>query len=249
MLNLLTEEITRLGLAGVGPQYVSTGHLVYAAEDLSVRAVPFDTTTLEVKGNPVPLIEGVRVKTSGAADRSISGDGRLVYASGTGDGPRRSFVWVNKAGQEEPVAADPAGYREFNLSPDGTRVAVNIGGDDSAVWIYDLVRNTTTRLTFQSGVTSRFPTWTPDSTLVAFGPPLSWKRADGTGEVERLTDESGRRPLAFSPDGMTLVFEDRGGNSTGLGMLAWEDGASTVLLDEESTGPWRQRTPRHFGLE
>ena len=116
-----------------------------------MRAVPFDATSLEVTGNPVPLVEGVLVKSSGAANFSISGDGRLVYASGTGDGtPRRSFVWVDQAGQEEPVAADPAGYREFNLSPDGTRVAVNIGGDDAAVWIYDLVRNTNTRLTFRS---------------------------------------------------------------------------------------------------
>ena len=42
VLDLPTGDITRLGLAGVSPHYVSTGHLVYAAQDASVRAVVFD---------------------------------------------------------------------------------------------------------------------------------------------------------------------------------------------------------------
>ena len=85
VLDLETEEVTPLGLAGVSPHYVSTGHLVYAAEDGSVRAVPFDTASLTVTGNPVPLIESVSVKPSGAANFSLSDNGRLVYALGAGD--------------------------------------------------------------------------------------------------------------------------------------------------------------------
>ncbi len=90
VLELDTGDVTRLGLAGVSPHYVSTGHLVYAAEDGSVRAVPFDATSLEVTGNPVPLVEGVMVKLSGAANFSISDNGRLVYALGAGN---RGIQW------------------------------------------------------------------------------------------------------------------------------------------------------------
>ena len=64
LLDLGTGEVTQLGLAGVSPRYVATGHLVYAAEDGSVRAVPFDATSLEVTGNPVPLLAA-----RGASDR------------------------------------------------------------------------------------------------------------------------------------------------------------------------------------
>ena len=234
VLDLATAVVTRLGLAGVSPRYVPTGHLVYAAEDGSVRAAPFDATSLEVTGNPVPLVESVVVKASGGANFSISDNGRLVYALGGGAGAQRSFVWVDRDGGEEPVAADRADYQEFNLSPDGERVAVRIAGDDPAVWIYDLIRDITTRLTFESdNPAPQMPTWTPDGTRVAFGTPLAWKRADGTGDVEILSDDAALFPVAFSPDGTTLVTEDRAADP-GLGMLTLEgDRASTVLLDEE----------------
>ena len=38
VLDLATGAVTRLGLAGFSPRYLATGHLVYAAEDGSVRA-------------------------------------------------------------------------------------------------------------------------------------------------------------------------------------------------------------------
>ena len=51
-------------------------------------------------------------------------------------------------------------------------MAGRILGDQLAVWIYDLVRDTSTRLTFEfDEVGAQFPTWTPDGTRVAFGPP------------------------------------------------------------------------------
>ncbi len=117
VLDLDTGEVRRLGLAGVGPHHVSTEHLVYADADGSVRAVPFDAATLEVTGNPVLLVEGVVVKGSGAADFSISDDGRLVYVSGSDRRLERSFVWVDRDGQEEAVEAAPKLYQEFTLSP------------------------------------------------------------------------------------------------------------------------------------
>ena len=120
-------------------------------------------------------------------------------------------------------------FREFSLSPDGTQVAVRITGDPADVWIFDLVRNTSTRLTREDHP-SRFPTWTPNGERVAFGYPLAWKAADGTGEVEPLSDNPVAEPQAFSPDERVLVVS-LGGD---LGMLTL-DGEETVtlLLQEE----------------
>ena len=65
--DLDTRQVTRLGLPGISPQYVTTGHVVYAAEDGALRAVPFDATSLTATGTPVPVLDGVRVKASSAA--------------------------------------------------------------------------------------------------------------------------------------------------------------------------------------
>jgi hypothetical protein len=54
---------------GSYPRYVPTGHLVYAL-DGALRGAGFDLERLEVTTSPVPLLEGVITKESGAADFS-----------------------------------------------------------------------------------------------------------------------------------------------------------------------------------
>ena len=235
MLDLDTGEQRTVVVGGVAGHYTPTGHLVFLRGG-DLWAVGFDLDTLAVQGQPALVEQGIRVEGGGAIQFAVAEDGGLAYLSPAGNAGAFTFVWVNRDGSEEPVAADPAGYEEFTLSPDGTRVAVSISGDDPAVWIYDLVRDTSTRLTFESDeVGAFFPTWTPDGTRVAFGSPLSWKRADGIGAVEGLDDTAGRFPMAFSPDGTTLVFEDRvAAGGGGVGVLTLEgDRTATLVIDGE----------------
>jgi Tol biopolymer transport system component len=243
VVTLATGERQVLVRGGTFPRYSSTGHLLYGRAG-SLWAVRFDVDRLETLGDPIPVQEGVITKgLLGATEVSLSANGTLLYAAGAPRAGIGTFVWVDRDGREEPVAADPADYREFTLSPDGTRVAVRITGDQPAVWIYDLVRDTSTRLTFESdAVGAGFPTWTPDGTRVAFGPPLSWKRADGIGAVEGLDDAAQRVPQAFSPDGTTLVFQDRGiaEGGGGVGVLTLEgDRTATLVID----GEFQERNP------
>ena len=144
-------------------------------------------------------------------------------------------MWVDREGREDPVVAAPQAYQEFTLSPDGTQLAVRVTGDNTDVWIYDLLRDTSTRLTFDPAG-ERFPLWTPDGQRVAFGRTegMFWKAADGTGEVELLVENSSNQwPQAFSPDGTVLVFEDWGSGGD-LGMLSLEgERVSTPLLNTE----------------
>jgi len=232
--SLSTGERTVLLEGGADARYAPTGHLVYAFDD-GLFAIRFDLDTLTVSGGPVPLLQGLaRAGATDLANYGIAGDGTLIYLSGAGGG-LLSFAWVDRAGGEELVAASPGFYQEFSLSPDATRVAVRVAGADSGVWIYDLIRNTTMRLTFEADeVAPFFPRWTPDGTHVAFGPPLSWKRADGTGQIERLVDTEDGMPQAFSPDGTMLVFQNDGAGGAGLGVLTLDgDQTPTVLLDQQ----------------
>ncbi len=131
------------------------------------------------------------------------------------------------------MGAEPQNYQEFTLSPDGTQLAVRITADNQDVWIYDLERDTWTRLTF-GPATEIFPVWTPGGERVAFGGPggMFWKAADGTGEVEPLVENPTlQRPQVFSPDETVLVFEDQS-SGVDLGMLSLEGERTLTLLPD-----------------
>ena len=213
VLELDTGQITRLGLAGVSPHYVSTGHVVYAAEDGSVRAVTFDAASLEVTGTPVPLIEGVAVKDNGAANFSISDNGRLVYARGPGGGAAigRSLVWVDRDGREEPIPAPSRTYTYARVSPDGTRVALDVRDQEQDIWVWNVPDGPLTRLTFDAGPDT-YGHWTPDGDSVIFtsernGPSNVYRKAaDGTGTTDRVTESDYVQAVnAVTPDGTRVV--------------------------------------------
>ncbi len=68
---------------------------------------------------------------------------------------------------------------------------------------------------------------------MAFGSPLSWKAADGTGAVEPLSESPATFPEAFSPDEGVLVVLTRAGGAD-LGVVVLDgDGTVSPLLQEE----------------
>ena len=86
-------------------------------------------------------------------------------------------------------------YGSVRLSPDDTRIAVDIGDESQRdIWIFRLDQGSLTRLTFDEGM-DRNPLWTPDSARVVFyssrdGGGLFWRAADGTGDVEQLLEDA-----------------------------------------------------------
>jgi Tol biopolymer transport system component len=192
------------------------GYLIYAAAG-TLRAARFDPLRLEVLGDPVPVVEHVMTTTAGAANYAVSRSGTLIFVPG-GTGPQRSLVWVDRKGREEPIKAPVRNYGVARLSPDGTRVVVEITDQDADLWIWDLARDRLTRLTVDPA-NDVMPVWTPDSRRVIFasnrgrtsGYNLYWVAADGTGTVERLTTSAiGHMATSITPDGTRMVgFENR----------------------------------------
>ena len=219
VLDLGTGDVTRLGLRGTGPHYVSTQHLVYAAEDASIRAVAFDIGTLRVTGSPFPMIDGVMVKNEGAANFSISDHGRLVYVPGAPaslTAVLSTLALVNHSGGATPFTEEEREYFRPRMSPDGTRVAVEVTERRGAepvthVWIVDVDTGTATQLTF-AGSRNQFPVWTRDGETVVFRSDranddgdIYRKAADGAGEATLVLDGDGAvTPTDVSRDGVLL---------------------------------------------
>ena len=222
----------------------ASGHLVFGRE-ASLWAVPFDPDHLTVSGEPAPMVESVQVNPNGWAQYALADDGTLVYLPTAGDETDQAeLVWVDRVtGEETPLAAQPRAYRRPRISPDGTRVAVDIDDQQDDIWVWDLTGGTLTRLTLDAG--GDFGgVWTPDSLRVIFGstrvglPALFWKAADGTGTTEPLgTNErkdAARLPLAVAPDGsVVVVAESLGGNLNLITVSLTGDPVSEDLLVTE----------------
>ncbi len=124
-------------------------------------AVPFDLAALEVTGDSVPVVQGVRQTPNSYVDYAISDNGTLVYVPSTSTGGLDpTLVWVDRKGAVEPLGAPPRAYLDPRLSPDGRRLAVSIAGENQDIWVYDMGRQTLSRLTFDPGV-DETPVWTP----------------------------------------------------------------------------------------
>jgi serine/threonine protein kinase/Tol biopolymer transport system component len=212
--SLGTAEPRILLPVGTQPHYAPSGHLVYA-QGGTLMAVPFDTKQLTVTGAAVPVVEGIlQATSSGAAQYSFSTGGSLVYVSGGVQSAQNKLVWVSRNGAEQPLAAPMRPYDSPRLSPDGRRVAVAIADQETQTWLYDIPRETLTRLTFE-GNTNAYPIWTPDGTRITFssnkdgaGPTnIFWQLADGSGGLERLsTSEYIQTPHSWSADGRLLAL-------------------------------------------
>ena len=215
VLSLGTREQTIVLRGGSYPRYSPTGHLLYSLQG-NLWAVGFDLNRLETVGDPVPVLEGVLTKDEGVAHYDVSENGSLVYvAAVSAAAEARTMVWVERQGRETRLSAPPAPYESPRISPDGRYVAVDVvESETSYVMVYDLQRDTPTRLTVGPGF-NRYPVWSPDGERVLFtsnrhGPQNIYsKAANGTGPVERVTtSDTLQVPQSWSADGQSLVIMD-----------------------------------------
>jgi serine/threonine-protein kinase len=227
---------TTLVPGGSQARYVAPGHLVYGVGG-TLRAVAFDSQNLTVRGNPVAVVDRVLTKT-GAGNFAVSSNGVLVYETGDAISTERVLVWVDREGREDVVDLPKRPYAYPRISPDGRRVALDIRDQENDIWMWDVARQTLTRLTFDAGL-NRGAAWTPDGRRLAFSSErngaegLFWQAADGSGAPEMLTKTQSPRqqlPLSFSPDGKSLLYGEPGSPPFDLFLLDLDQERKTTPL-------------------
>jgi serine/threonine-protein kinase len=204
-----------LAQGGTQPHYVATGHLLYAQAG-ALMAAPFNAQRLALTSAPARALEGVmQSRISGAAQYGVSSTGTLVYLAGGLLGSESRLAWVGRNGEEQVLPASPHTYQFPRVSPDGRRVAVSVADEESQIWVYDVSRDTLTRVTFEGNANTTFA-WSPDGRRIAFRSNregrlnLYWQAFDDSNTVERLTTgDYTHSPNSFSPDGHLLAFMEQ----------------------------------------
>ena len=211
-----TQELLRVSS---NVSYVEPGYLLFYRER-TLFAQRFDTKRIELRGEAFPVAEQIHyLPDRGFGVFSASNDGTLVYQRAAG--ATSQMVWTDRAGKPIETVGPPGLYRCPRLSYDGRRVAVDIEDQTgrSDIWVYDLPRRVSTRLTF-GPADNTYPIWSPDDSRIAFisnakGPgDIVVKPSSGSGDEEFLTggDTPGTRSDApkftghWSGDGRVLAY-------------------------------------------
>jgi serine/threonine-protein kinase len=208
-------------------RYVPSGHLLYVNRG-TLFAVPFDLGALEVRGAPTPILNQVAYSSiTGYAKFEASQTGTLVYESGGARGGSVTVQWIASDGKTRALLPKPGDYGRPSLSRNGRRLAIEVReGSGQDIWVYDLTRDTMTRVTFD-GKVNLAPTWSPDGRYIVYGTQegLSWTRADGAGKPQLLIRTKQAKdnvntpvflarfllgvaevPWSFTPDGKRLAY-------------------------------------------
>jgi dipeptidyl aminopeptidase/acylaminoacyl peptidase len=202
-------------------------------------AQPFDVRSHELRGEPIPLGEGLGLDNVGLASISVSTGGVLAFRPG--QAPRRRLLWMDRNGKETPALEEEREYVNTWLSPDGRRLAFDLeeAGGKQDIWIRDFDRRTTTRFTFEPEVEFD-PVWSPDGRRIVYSiQKKRWelyvKDASGSGEAEVLLESDEDKFVTdWTRDGAYAVFASRSAETT------WDLWALPMTGDEKKPFPLRK---------
>ena len=212
------QDSRRLLATTLGPGYMpssdsDSGQVLFLRQG-TLMAQPFDARRLALSGEVVSVAE----KVGSFLDYgffSASSNGVLVYRSGVG--LDYQLTWFDRQGRVLAKMAEPGRYNSLAISPDGKQVAVSRTNPENTpnwdVWLLDVARNTSTRLTYEQ-VRATFPIWSADGSSVIFNSirggevSLSLKLASGAGDEQLLLKSAAGYKYATSSsrDGRFLSY-------------------------------------------
>ena len=204
-IRLSDRKIVRLGVAGISPLFLTSGHLMSVGFNGELRLTPFDAKKLRVTGPSETVLQNVMSKSATVAEIAVSSSGTLVYLPGQA---ARRIVEFDRAGHPRVITPMSRDFRFPRYSPDGRRIAVTIGQPPSMdVWVYSIASGTLSRLTTDAHSTT--PVWSPDGRRVAWtvsggaNAGTWWRSWDGSDAPTSLLPLS--RGVVFSPKGDFFV--------------------------------------------
>jgi serine/threonine protein kinase len=166
-------------------------HLIYARDDGSLMAVPFDARGLRVLGEPRLLEPRVSPARFGPSV-TLSENGTLVSLPPVS--PLSRLMLADADGRATPIGEAKA-FDSPRFSSDGRRIAVGVAeGDGIDLWVVDRATAAATRVTRGGPRSTKLESWTPDDrSLIHTRADELWTVAINTGaEPQKLIALEGR---------------------------------------------------------
>jgi len=212
----------------------------------SLYAQQLDLESWRLKGDPRRMADDVGFSAFESASFSVGSGDTLVYHREV-EAPWR-LEWRSRLGRLLEHASPPGGQTEPVLSPDGGQVAYVEG---RAVWVRDLERGTTTRLSFEDA-DHYSAHWSPDGKWLVYardgldgiGGEMVRRRSSGVGEAEVLyVSDRYLYVNSFSEDGRLIAFDEAGDISifdleSGVVAATFSTPGGDYLPDISPDGKW-----------
>jgi serine/threonine-protein kinase len=127
-------------------------------------------------------------------------------------------LWIDRNGNEQPLPLEPGIFGYPRASPDGSQIALDVLGANRDIWIWDIARESLTRLT-DGPNEDMLPLWSRDGSRVFFASArkgnfdIFSQAADGSSPARiELEDPRFHAPASFSADGSKLLLGEQFGD-------------------------------------
>ncbi len=219
---------------------ISNNRLFYANDDQQLVSMAFDPSHATVSGSADLVARNVAYQPAVLwAALAVAQNGTLVYnTSGT---TRSVLTWMDRSGKELGQIGKPAVQCNPMLSPDGSRVALDISDQRAnavEIWIERVDGSASSRFTFD-GSEDVAPVWSHDGRTIvyrknsALGTYLVVKKASGlepdhnlllTGNIDDAI------PNSWSANDAEIVFVKQGIADYRLELLPAQGGKPSPLF-------------------
>ena len=242
VLDLATRALTVLG-PGLTPVLAPNGYVLQQSVDGPLMALPFDLERLAARGPAFPAVADLAPRVSAHARMfALAADGTLAYVPAAAFRGRGAIVSVDRQGRTEPVLEQGHVVDNPRWSRDGRRIAFRTPSPDCDLWILDVERGVTTRLTGDGDhhgnewlagdgglATMRIPALAPPSLLAVGGA--------GSGEPKELLRVPvirGSFVSSCAPDGRHVLINAYGGAGADVLLADLSEGICRPLLDSSA---------------
>jgi serine/threonine-protein kinase len=236
LLDLETGDRRMLIPNAVYARYVTSGHLLFV-RDRTLMASRFDRESLELVGPPVPVLADAFVAAfEGNSQFAVSDTGILAWVPASILQPPSEVVIIDRQGKDEIVLEADRRYSGPVFSPDGRRLALTVEDGNPDIWIFDLDRRISNRVT-SSPRSEHSPVWFPDGdrlAIVVDDPPFNLYSVsvEGSGDLTPIfRSHFDSHAEAFLKDGSSLLIRhSTPGNGSDLKVLPLAEGAEPTVV-------------------